>query len=275
MTPHPQSLPALPAAIILAGGRGTRLGSLYPNLPKPMIPAAGKPFIEWVLRRLAVQGLRRAMVSVGHLADVIEAYLDQRPTGGLDVQSVRETSALGTGGGARLAAQAVHDAEEFVVVNGDSLVLADLRGAWPLLDRDDVDGVVVGVQVDDAARYGTLDVGSGDRLTGFREKRPGSLSNTGGVINAGVLINAGVYFLKRRLLDALPADVSLSLETDAFPAWLAAGAKLLVLAVQGPFLDIGTPESVREAERFIQENVDGESFVHRHLSFVGGCHDDK
>jgi len=243
------------AAIILAGGRGTRLGALYPHLPKPMVPAAGKPFIEWVLRHLASQGLRRAIVSIGHLAEVIECYLEQRPSGGLEVSSVREPVPLGTAGSARLAAQAAGDVDEFVVANGDSLVLADLRGGWLLLHRDDVDGVVVGVQVDDAARYGTLDVGSGGRLTGFREKRPGRSSN------AGSLINAGVYFLKRPLLDALPADQPLSLETDAFPAWLAGQARLYVLPVKGPFLDIGTPESVCEAARFIQENFDGESFV--------------
>ncbi|HVC92680.1 MAG TPA: sugar phosphate nucleotidyltransferase, partial [Pirellulales bacterium] len=140
------------AAIILAGGRGTRLGALYPHLPKPMVPAAGKPFIEWVLRHLASQGLRRAIVSIGHLAEVIECYLEQRPSGGLEVSSVREPVPLGTAGSARLAAQAAGDVDEFVVANGDSLVLADLRGGWLLLHRDDVDGVVVGVQVDDAAR---------------------------------------------------------------------------------------------------------------------------
>ena len=257
------------AAIVLAGGRGTRLGALYPHLPKPMVPAAGEPFIEWVLRHLADQGLQRAIVSVGHLAEVIEDYLERRPSGGLEISAVRETSCLGTGGGARLAAQAAPDIEEFVVANGDSLVLADLRGGWQLLQRDDVDGVVVVIEVNDAARYGTLDVDSDGWLTGFREKQPASLSNSGG------LVNAGVYFLKRRLLDILPANKQLSLETDAFPAWLAGQATLRVLAVRGPFLDIGTPESVREAEQFIHENFNGESFVRRHLSFVDGCRDNQ
>jgi NDP-sugar pyrophosphorylase family protein len=230
-------------AIVLAGGRGTRISHLYPDLPKPMVPAAGKPFLEWVLRHLAKQGVRRVIVSVGYLAEVFEQYLAQRPRDGLDVSAVRESQPLGTGGAARLATQAAPDAERFVVVNGDSLVLAEMCRAWSLLDDDELDGVVVGVECDDAARYGTLLVGADERLSGFREKRPGR-----------GLVNAGVYFFKRPLLDALPAGTPMSLESDLFPSWLAGGAHFGVLPVRAPFLDIGTPSSVREAEGFIREN---------------------
>ncbi|HEV3006696.1 MAG TPA: sugar phosphate nucleotidyltransferase [Pirellulales bacterium] len=234
--------PKSACAIVLAGGRGKRISHLYPDLPKPMVPAAGEPFIEWVLQHLAAQGVRRALVSVGYLAEVVERYLARRPSDGLEASAVRETQPLGTGGAARLAAQAAA-AERLVVVNGDSLVLADLRTAWTLLNREELDGVVVGVEMDDTARYGTLIVGAGKRLAGFREKRPGS-----------GLINAGVYFFKRPLIDALPLGTPMSLESDLFPAWLAGGANFSVLAVRAPFLDIGTPTSVREAEGFIREH---------------------
>jgi D-glycero-alpha-D-manno-heptose 1-phosphate guanylyltransferase len=215
----------------------------------------GEPFLAWVLRHLASQGLGQAIVSVGHLSEVIENYLARWPCDQLVVTSVREHAPLGTGGGARLAAQAARDAERLVVVNGDSLVLADWQGAWQLLEGDDTDGVILGVEVDDAARYGTLELGNDGRLVGFREKQTGHPSKAGSLSRAGDLINAGVYFFKRPLLDALPAETPLSLENDLFPAWLAGGANFRVLSVRGPFLDIGTPESVRQAEAFIQGHL--------------------
>ncbi|HEX5447317.1 MAG TPA: sugar phosphate nucleotidyltransferase [Pirellulales bacterium] len=227
--------------IVLAGGQGTRIRHLYPGLPKPMIPAAGRPFVEWVLRWLAEQGLQECVVSLGHLSEVAERYFTARPGNELHIRRVREPAPLGTGGAIAWAAQAAPDAELFVVTNGDSLVLADLSPAWELLRDRHIDGVVVGLEVDDAARYGRLDVGANGRLSRFSEKQPG----------AG-LINGGVYVLRRRLIDRFPAARPLSIETQVFPTLLVQGAQLAVFACRAPFLDIGTPESVAHAEAFIQ-----------------------
>lgn len=231
-----------PVAILLAGGQGTRIKHLFPDLPKPLVPAAGEPFLEWVIRHLARCGLRRMVVSLGCLAEVAERYLAARPADELTISSVREESPLGTGGAVRFAAAAAPDAAWYLATNGDSLVLADLSPLHELLAREDVDGAVVGLQVDDAARYGQLDVSPEGLLTGFREKQPG----------AG-LINAGVYAFKPQLIAAFPAGEPLSLETQVFPALLSQGARLAVLQRSGPFLDIGTPQSVALAEAFIQQ----------------------
>ena len=230
-------------AIILAGGRGTRISHLQPHLPKPLIPAGGKPFIEWVVRHFGSQGVGQFVISLGHLAEVAEAYFSQRPDDGMSITTVRETAPLGTGGGFLFAQQAASDADPLLVANGDSLVLADLSGVWRLLADPAVDGVVVGLEIDDASRYGGLDVDGGDRLLRFAEKRPG----------AG-LINAGVYCFRRRLLAAFPPQRPLSMETDVFPALLRQGAKLVVHRSQAPFLDIGTPESLGQIEEFLSRH---------------------
>lgn len=227
--------------VVLAGGQGTRIRHLYPDLPKPMIPAAGRPFIEWVLRWLAEQGLNKCVVSLGHLSDVAERYFATRPDSGLNIRSVRETMPLGTGGAIALAAQAAPEAELFVVTNGDSLVLAELSPVWQRLRDPQLDGVVVGLEVDDASRYGRLDVGANGRLLRFSEKQPGR-----------GLINGGVYVLRRRLIERFASTRPLSIETQVFPALLGQGAQLAVHACRAPFLDIGTPESVAQAEAFIQ-----------------------
>ena len=116
--------------------------------------------------------------------------------------------------------------------------------ALPAIAQPGVDGVSLGLEVDDASRYGSLAVGESGRLLGFHEKRPGR-----------GLINGGVYFFRQRALDRFPRMQPLSMETDVFPALLSAGADLRVEGVQAPFLDIGTPESVRQAEGFVQRLI--------------------
>ncbi|MGD9648392.1 MAG: sugar phosphate nucleotidyltransferase [Pirellulales bacterium] len=228
--------------ILLAGGAGTRLRSLYPDVPKPFIDVAGQPFIQWVLRQFAGQGIEDFIVSLGHLAEVAERQLNKRPVDGLQVRCVQEPTPLGTGGAVRFAASAC-DHEWLAIANADSLLLADWHGVWPRLADPAVDGVLLGVEVDDASRYGQLAVDGDDRLVGFREKQPG----------AG-LINAGVYVFKRRLLARFPDRVPLSLEHDVFPSLLAEGAHFEVERTRAEFLDIGTPETIRQAARFVERH---------------------
>jgi len=236
-------------AIILAGGRGTRISAQYPHLPKPLVPAGGCPFVEWVIRQLATSDVDRFVVSLGHLAELAEEYFDRRTDDGLRISTVRETQPLGTAGGMLLAYdEAGEGADRVLVANGDSLVLADLSDAWRSLAEEDIDGVVVGVDVDDAGRFGTLAVDARQMLHGFREKQPGR-----------GLINAGVYLFRAELFRGLSRGEALSMETDVFPRFLGEGARLRVHACRAPFLDIGTPESVVEADRFVRRHFEVKS----------------
>jgi NDP-sugar pyrophosphorylase family protein len=234
------------AAVLLAGGLGTRIRHLLPEVPKPMASVLGRPFLEWIARYLAKEGVRQVVISTGYLGEKIASHFAAQPVPGTRVSCVREETALGTAGGFLHAAQASGLAPaNWLVLNGDSLALASLRDAAALLGDDTVAGSVFGVAVDDASRFGTLAISAEGLLQGFREKRPG----------AGV-VNAGIYLLRPWLLDTFPADRPLSFETAVFPRWVADGRRLKVNVVAGPFLDIGTPESLPQAESFVRRHAD-------------------
>jgi len=229
-------------AVVLAGGFGTRIKHLLGDLPKPMAPVLGKPFVEWVVRYLAAQGIREVILSTGHLADTVARHFDPQPVPGVRVACVPETTPLGTAGGFLNAAKhASHAPSAWLVLNGDSLVVAPLAKLFASLDRADVEGALLGVPMADASRYGTLSQNAAGDLTGFNEKRPG----TGN-------INAGVYLFRASTLAKFPARTPASFEVDVFPTLIQSGVRLQTILSDAPFLDIGTPESLPQAERFIQ-----------------------
>jgi D-glycero-alpha-D-manno-heptose 1-phosphate guanylyltransferase len=231
-------------AVILAGGRGTRLRHLFPELPKPMIPVCGRPFVEWVVRFLKQQGIRRVLISTGHLGEIMEAHFAVQPVEDVSVTCVREREALGTGGGFLNAVEASREKPSaWLVLNGDSLVAADLASAVTELNRPETQGVILGVSMSDASRYGRVTFDDSRRLLRFVEKQPG----------AGV-INAGIYCFKPSVLSRFPSRRPLSFENDVFPQLLADRIHLSVSVTDAPFLDIGTPESLALAESFIAQN---------------------
>jgi D-glycero-alpha-D-manno-heptose 1-phosphate guanylyltransferase len=230
-------------AVILAGGYGTRVQHLLPNLPKPMAPVAGKPFLEWVVRYLSRQGVSKIILSTGYLGEAIAAHFNSLSIPGVQIRCRRETQPLGTAGGFLNAADSEPQPAAWLVLNGDSLVFAPLTALSETLADPTVDGAILGVSMSDVSRYGTLESDEQGNLLRFAEKRPG----------AG-LINAGIYLLRPVLLTGLPREVPLSFEQEVFPRWLEGGKQLKVYAIAAPFLDIGTPESLPQAEAFIQQN---------------------
>src|SRR3569623_249639 len=110
-------------AVILAGGFGTRIRHVLPDLPKPMAHVAGRPFIEWVVRFIARQGIRRAVISTGYLGEKIENHIATNSIPEVSVSCVRETTPLGTGGGfLNAAVQSGDTPDAWMVLNGDSLI---------------------------------------------------------------------------------------------------------------------------------------------------------
>ena len=231
-------------AVILAGGFGTRIQTLYPNLPKPMIPVCGRPFLEWVVRYLAKQGIHRAIISSGYLAEVVSGHFESQPVKEVRVQCVSERAPQGTAGGFLEAVAGAETASNcWLVLNGDSLIFADLGTAFnPLLD-DSVEGVVIGVTVPDTSRYGRIICSEAGRLIRFEEKQPGKGA-----------INAGVYLFKEQLVNRFPTTRPLSFEQDVFPKLLGDSHLIQATVTQAPFLDIGTPDSLVLAEDFIKQN---------------------
>lgn len=245
------------SCVILAGGRGTRLAGVLTDRPKPMAITEGKPFIEWVIAYCSQFGVRDYVVSLGHMASVAQTYFDAREAGNTTVTTVVEREALGTGGAFLYAASTV-ESESYLLTNGDSLLLADLHPALKLLDEKSVDGVIVGRYMEDASRYGTLRMGSDNVLQGFEEKRAGS-----------GIVNGGIYLFKHRLLKKFPAFTPMSIEQEGIPSLLRQGVKILVTVSDAPFLDIGLPETLQQAENFIRTYFPGEGRCCNESCFFG------
>ena len=231
-------------AVILAGGFGTRIRHLLGDLPKPMAPVNGRPFLEWVVRWLAAQHIHRVVLSTGYMSETIEKHFQSQPVCGVTVGCVPETTPLGTAGGFLNAVQRSKiNSAAWLLVNGDTLAFATIADAIRELQDEATAGVIFGREVPDTSRYGSLVSDANGRLACFAEKRPGQ----------GV-ISTGVYLFRDSLVRNFPAKRPLSLEQELFPALTAAGESLKVLRINAPFLDIGTPDTLREADQFIRQN---------------------
>lgn len=219
--------------VVLAGGFGTRLRELVPDLPKPMAPVAGRPFLEILLTGLARKGARRAVLSLGHMASAISGHFGPR-FAGIELVYEVEDRPLGTGGAIRAALRHC-TSDAALVVNGDTyldLELPDVAARWQAHRRP----ILVGRHVPDTGRFGRLDV-DGDRLRGFAEK---------GTAGPG-LINTGHYVLPKSIFDATALADPFSFEID----FLAPGIDRLgfeVFMTEGRFIDIGVPEDFRRAQ---------------------------
>ncbi|GHC09832.1 nucleotidyltransferase family protein [Thermomonas carbonis] len=221
-------------AIILAGGFGTRLRGIVDDVPKPLAPVAGRPFLAWVLDRLAANGIRRCLLATGYLSDTIEQRIGARWQG-MDIAYSVEPEPLGTGGAIRLAAtRLLGDAAH--VLNGDTWLEYDPRALEAAAHAAGTPMAIALARVDDVARYGAVDIDQ-HRVIGFREK---------GETAAG-WINAGCYFLGADALAALPAHDTFSFEQAVLQPRTHAGEVAAFTDTAG-FIDIGVPVDYARAQ---------------------------
>ncbi|MGD0548614.1 MAG: nucleotidyltransferase family protein [Terracidiphilus sp.] len=221
-------------AIVLAGGKSTRLASRLNNIPKPMVPIAGRPFLEWLLEALAAQGCDQVYLSVGHLYATIQDHF-QNSFAGLGIQYVVEESPLGTGGAIRSALAAIRSDSAFVL-NGDTYVLIDYR---KMRDEHLHRGRPLSMSVvhqNDTGRYGQV-VLDRDSVSSFREK---------GTRGPG-WINAGVYLIRKDIDWPEQLAACFSFEND-FLAPEIARLHPWCHQCQGYFIDIGVPEDLDRAK---------------------------
>jgi NDP-sugar pyrophosphorylase family protein len=223
-----------PEAVILVGGKGTRLRSVVPERPKPLASVAGHPFLEWLLRGLHRQGVRRVVLSTGLWAEQFEAFVEQiRLARDLDLhlECVRDPQPLGTGGALRHALSAVRTTR-LLALNGDSYCAFDLSDLVRRHVERRARASLLLTRVADASRFGSVSLDAGQRITAFREKSR--------CVGPG-LVNAGVYLLEREALEEIPSGREVSLERDVLPGWV--DDAVFGVVSEGPFIDIGTPES--------------------------------
>ncbi|MCU0382038.1 MAG: nucleotidyltransferase family protein [Chitinophagaceae bacterium] len=223
-------------AIILAGGFGTRLRTVLPDLPKCMAPVHGKPFLEALLCYLWDEGIEHIILSLGyrhqHISDYVRKHHADR-----EISLVLEEEPLGTGGAIALALDACDEANVFIL-NGDTFFNASLRSMEVFHADHHADCTVLAKPMDDASRYGTMDVDSTNRVTGFREKEPGSHG----------LINGGVYLLNRDHFPVRHLPKKFSFEQDYLSA-MAGTHQIFAQQQDCYFIDIGIPADYERAQR--------------------------
>ena len=222
---------------MLAGGLGTRLRERFADLPKPLVPVAGKPFLARQIEWLAAHGLEDVVLCVGHGADQVRATLGDGAGSGVRLWYSREGEPLGTGGALKLAQDFVEGPA--LVVNGDTLPELDPRALESARVRAGAVGALALFEVDEVASRGRVECEAGGRITRFVEKDPDHRGSG--------WVSGGCYSFDPSLWSWLPEGPS-SLERDVLPR-LAAAGELLGIRVSGTFFDIGTPEGWERAER--------------------------
>jgi D-glycero-alpha-D-manno-heptose 1-phosphate guanylyltransferase len=221
-------------AIVLAGGFGTRLREVVPDLPKPMAPIAGRPFLEILLESLARKGFKRVILSLGFMSEKISGFFGPR-FAAIDLIYVVEDQPLGTGGAARLALEQAK-ADHVFVFNGDTfldLEVDQVESQWITHHKP----IMIAREVADTSRFGRLACEDG-LVTGFLEK---GMSGPG-------LINAGCYVFRRDQLADFELGMSFSLEQD-YLARKVGTREFDVFVSHGRFIDIGIPEDYERAQR--------------------------
>jgi D-glycero-alpha-D-manno-heptose 1-phosphate guanylyltransferase len=223
-------------AIILAGGLGTRLRSAVPDLPKPMAPVAGRPFLAHQMDYWLAQGVRRFVLAVGYRHEAIAQHFGSCYRGAALEYSI-ETQPLGTGGALLQAAWLVHD-DHALLLNGDTWFDVPLPALAARATQHDADWCFALFRHDDPARYMGVDVDRPGRVRALR-------------CADAPLANGGVVWFRPAALRAVarvPA-AALSLENELWPRLLAQGQRFAALECPGSLIDIGTPADYYRAAR--------------------------
>jgi D-glycero-D-manno-heptose 1,7-bisphosphate phosphatase len=233
-------------AVTLVGGRGTRLGKLTDDAPKPLLEVGGRPFLDYLVHEARRFGLERLLMLTGYKSREIEQAYAGKSFGQLTVEVLAEPEPAGTAGALRHAADRLD--ETFFLLNGDSYFDFNWLALARPLDRSDWTmhaALATGIE---GSRYGRVQLADG-QVRGFRAEG-----------TSGEPINAGIYLVRRKLLDLIET-VPCSLEREILPG-LAARGQLLGTAARGSFIDIGIPDDFARAQELLP------SFMHRPAAFL-------
>jgi mannose-1-phosphate guanylyltransferase len=231
-------------AIMLVGGKGTRLRPLTLSAPKPLLPTAGVPFLAHQLARAAECGVTHVVLATSYRAEMFTAAFGTGAEFGLSIDYVYESEPLGTGGGIRNAASLLRGVPDdpIVVLNGDILSGHDLPAQVDLHRKKEAAVTLHLVPVDDPSRYGCVPADASGRVTAFLEKTPNPVTSQ---------INAGCYVFRRSVIDTIPAGHVVSVERETFPGLIEAEAVVMGYAEDAYWLDVGTPEAFVQGSRDI------------------------
>jgi NDP-sugar pyrophosphorylase family protein len=248
-------------AVILVGGKGTRIQALYRDRPKPLVPVLDKPFLQWQIEWLSAQDIRDIHLAAGHMGDRLQKWAGSDPVPGTDITVSIEPQRLGTGGGLKFVEPFIRS-DPFFVLNGDSLSPAVnfqslenthtlFSNHWKKQDHDfqsleNTGCITVAVTyIEKTGRYGTVEFDSSGHIQAFLEKADREKG----------WINAGIYVVDKAVLGEIEPSCNISMETELFPL-LTAERRLFAADGPRPLLDMGTPEGLRTMEQFLRQRSD-------------------
>lgn len=229
-------------AIILAGGKGTRLQSVVSDVPKPLAPVNNRPFLDIILNFLSkCNCVSNVIIAVGYMADkVIREYQNRREFSFNILFSIEE-NLLGTGGAIKKALQYA-ETNNVLALNGDSFINFNINKLILNHKKNNADMTIVLKKIADISRYGRVKLNNNKRIIAFEEK-------TVKIIEG--YINTGVYIFKKQLFDNVEKNKIISLEKELLPFFLE---KMVYGCItNGKFIDIGVPESYRMSNKFFNE----------------------
>ncbi len=224
--------------IVLAGGEGRRLKPLTQNRPKPLLPVAGRPCVDYVLRSLINSGVRELIVTTAFMSDALIKTVSEGLDYDASVLYSFEATPAGTAGSVKRVADFID--ETFVVAMGDVLVDLDVRPLIEFHRRKNGIATIALTEVEDPTEYGIVGVDKAGRVQRFKEKpkKEEVFSN---------LVNAGIYVLEPAVLDLIHGDRPCDFSKDVFPSILAKGLPLHGMKIEGVWVDIGRPKDLIRA----------------------------
>lgn len=229
-------------ALILAGGLGTRLGLITKQIPKPMVPINGRPFLEIQMEYLKENGITDIVLSIGYLGEQIEEYFGDGSGMGLNIEYSCEDVPVGTGGGVKLAADKLH--EEFFLLYGDSYLPIDYREVEEAFKASGKAGLLVAYdnRLGDTTVPCNISVDSDMLVTEYSKSGQ----------SAGLhLVEAGVLAFKKSMLELIPDNGPTSLEEEVFPR-LIHKREMACFTTRQRFYDIGLPERLEKLEELFR-----------------------
>ncbi len=227
-------------AVVLVGGKGTRLRPLTLSAPKPMLPTAGVPFLTHLLSRIKEAGITHVVLGTSYKAEVFEEYFGDGSRLGLELEYVVEEVPLDTAGAIRNVADKLRE-PDVMVFNGDILSGVDLTGIVDTHRKHEADVTLHLVKVADPRAFGCVPTDEDGRVQAFLEKTENPPTDQ---------INAGCYVFRREVIDAIPAGRPVSVERETFPGLLESGRRLQGHVDATYWLDLGKPEA------FVQGSAD-------------------
>ncbi|MDT7683940.1 MAG: mannose-phosphate guanylyltransferase, partial [Pseudonocardiales bacterium] len=218
-------------AVVLVGGKGTRLRPLTLSTAKPMLPTAGVPMLAHLLSRIQAVGIRHVVLGTSYLAETFASHFGDGSALGLELEYVVETEPLGTGGGIRNVAPYLRGSE-VMVFNSDVLAGTDLAAVVGTHRETEADVTLHLVRVPDPRAFGCVPTDADGRVQAFLEKTDDPPTDQ---------INAGCYVFRREVIDSIPAGRPVSVERETFPGLLEAGARVSGHVDATYWRDLGTP----------------------------------